>query len=142
MRVASACVILVVLSIAAYATWAQQTRAPGSSAGQAVAAGPAPTTGQSPAIAPAARTAAPAPAPTLAAAPPPVAPIPTCNNPDALGLSRVVEIDTTNGPGFGYEHFKMHDFLRQGEVVLTFDDGPWPNRTPAVLKALADHCLK
>jgi len=144
MRVASACVILVVLSIAAYATWAQQIRAPSSATTtQAVAAGPAPTTGQSPAIAPAARAATQAPAPTMAAAPPPpVAPLPTCNNPDALGLTRVVEIDTTNGPGFGYEHFKMHDFLRQGEVVLTFDDGPWPGHTPAVLKALADQCIK
>jgi hypothetical protein len=47
-------------------------------------------------------------------------------NPDALGISRVVEIDTTGGPGFGFEHFKTHDFLREGEVVLTFDDGPWP----------------
>ena len=26
--------------------------------------------------------------------------------------------------------------------VLTFDDGPWPQNTPAALKALADECLK
>jgi len=26
--------------------------------------------------------------------------------------------------------------------VLTFDDGPWPNNTHAVLKALADQCVK
>jgi peptidoglycan/xylan/chitin deacetylase (PgdA/CDA1 family) len=26
--------------------------------------------------------------------------------------------------------------------VLTFDDGPWPNNTPAVLAALARHCIK
>ena len=37
---------------------------------------------------------------------------PTCRNPDALGVSRIVEIDTTGGPGFGFEHFKQHDFLR------------------------------
>jgi peptidoglycan/xylan/chitin deacetylase (PgdA/CDA1 family) len=61
-------------------------------------------------------------------------------NPNALGVSRIVEIDTTGGPGFGFEHFKQHDFLDQGEVVLTFDDGPWPHRTPAVLHALAAHC--
>ncbi|MEA2935345.1 MAG: hypothetical protein QOD74_1991 [Variibacter sp.] len=68
---------------------------------------------------------------------------PVCpGNPDALGVSRVVEIDTTGGPGFGFEHFKIHNFLRQNEVVLTFDDGPWPNSTPAVLKALADQCVK
>ena len=63
-------------------------------------------------------------------------------NPDALGISRTVQIDTTGGPGFGFEHFKMHDFLNPGEVVLTFDDGPWPGNTPAVLAALAHHCLK
>jgi peptidoglycan/xylan/chitin deacetylase (PgdA/CDA1 family) len=64
----------------------------------------------------------------------------TCKNPAALGTSRVVEIDTTGGPGFGFEHFKQHDFLRDKEVVLTFDDGPWPTTT-AVLKALADDCV-
>jgi peptidoglycan-N-acetylglucosamine deacetylase len=53
-----------------------------------------------------------------------------------------VEIDTTGGPGFGFEHFKQYDFLRDKEVVLTFDDGPWPGNTPAVLKALAGECLK
>jgi peptidoglycan/xylan/chitin deacetylase (PgdA/CDA1 family) len=66
----------------------------------------------------------------------------TCANPDALGVSRVVEIDTTGGPGFGFEHFKQLDFLADKEVVLTFDDGPWPGNTPAVLKALADECTK
>jgi peptidoglycan/xylan/chitin deacetylase (PgdA/CDA1 family) len=43
-------------------------------------------------------------------------------------------IDTTGGPGFGFEHFKQLDFLRDKEVVLTFDDGPWPVNTPSVLK--------
>jgi peptidoglycan/xylan/chitin deacetylase (PgdA/CDA1 family) len=51
-----------------------------------------------------------------------------------MGLSPVVEIDTIGGPGFGFEHFKQYDFLRDKEVVLTFDDGPWPENTPAVLK--------
>ena len=63
-----------------------------------------------------------------------------CANPNALGIGRVVEIDTTGGPGFGFEHFKQLDFLSEKEVVLTFDDGPWPVNTPAVLKALADEC--
>ena len=82
------------------------------------------------------------PAPTATPAPS-AAPTPaksTCANPDALGISRVVQIDTTGGPGFGFEHFKQLDFLRDKEVVLTFDDGPWPGNTPAVLKALADQC--
>jgi peptidoglycan/xylan/chitin deacetylase (PgdA/CDA1 family) len=65
----------------------------------------------------------------------------TCSNPNAIGVTRVVEIDTTGGPGFGFEHFKQLDFLRDHEVVLTFDDGPWPT-TPAVLKALAAECVK
>ena len=78
-----------------------------------------------------------------AAAPSPVrSAAPTCANPDALGVARVVEIDTKGGPGFGFEHFKMHDFLRNNEVVLTFDDGPWQTTTPAVLKALADQCVR
>src|ERR1022692_1008468 len=65
-----------------------------------------------------------------------------CGNADALGVSRVVEIDTTGGPGFGFEHFKAYDFLREHEIVLTFDDGPWPGNTERVLKALADQCSK
>jgi peptidoglycan/xylan/chitin deacetylase (PgdA/CDA1 family) len=65
-----------------------------------------------------------------------------CGNADALGVSRMVEIDTAGGPGFGFEHFKAYDFLRENEVVLTFDDGPWPGNTSAVLKALADQCTK
>ena len=77
------------------------------------------------------------PAPPLPAAQPARA---ACNNPNALGVARTVEIDTTGGPGFGFEHFKQLDFLRDKEVVLTFDDGPWPLNTPAVLKALADEC--
>lgn len=89
----------------------------------------------------------PAPAPQAAAAPAPAATPPaasktSCANPDALGVARVVQIDTSGGPGFGFEHFKQLDFLRDKEVVLTFDDGPWPNNTPAVLKALADECTK
>ena len=75
---------------------------------------------------------------------PPLPPQPkfACANPDALGVSRVVEIDTTGGPGFGFAHFKQLDFLADKEIVLTFDDGPWPVNTPSVLKALADECTK
>ena len=65
-----------------------------------------------------------APAPSAAPSPPAAKAIPACGNPDAIGLSRVVEIDTTGGPAFGTEHFKQYDFLRDKEVVLTFDDGP------------------
>ena len=86
---------------------------------------------------------APAPAATPAPpAPPPVPAKPACANPNALGVSRVVAIDTTGGPGFGFEHFKQLDFLREKEVVLTFDDGPWPVNTPSVIKTLDDECTK
>jgi peptidoglycan-N-acetylglucosamine deacetylase len=92
---------------------------------------------------------APAPAPAPSAVPPPPPPhaaapaAASCpGNPNALGVARTVEIDTTGGPGFGFEHFKSHDFLREGEVVLTFDDGPWPKNTLAVLNALNAHCTK
>ena len=68
---------------------------------------------------------------------------PACaTNQNTLGVSRVVEIDTAGGPGFGSEQFKTYDFLQPGEIVLTFDDGPWPGNTPAVLKALRDQCTK
>src|SRR5690349_39237 len=73
--------------------------------------------------------------------PAPVAAKSLCSNPDALGVSRTVVIDTTGGPGFGFLQYKQFDFLTDKEVVLTFDDGPWPT-TPAVLKALADECTK
>jgi peptidoglycan/xylan/chitin deacetylase (PgdA/CDA1 family) len=80
--------------------------------------------------------------PPVPPAPAPVQQKPACANPNALGVSRVVVIDTAGGPGFGFEQFKQFDFLTDKEVVLTFDDGPWPGNTPAVLKALDDECVK
>ena len=68
--------------------------------------------------------------------------IPPCDKAGGMGLERVVEIDTTGGPAFGMEHFKQYDFLREHEVVLTFDDGPWPENTAMVIKALTDQCAK
>lgn len=65
-----------------------------------------------------------------------------CPKAGTLGVSRTVEIDTTGGPGFGMEHYKAYDFLQDKEVVLTFDDGPQKYSTEAVLKALADECVK
>src|SRR6476619_3715387 len=105
-----------------------------------VAPAPALVPGGAPALAPApgltpnrASAAAPAAGGAKSAA--------KCDIPNALGVSRTVEIDTTGGPGFGFEHFRQLDFLRDKEVVLTFDDGPWVT-TPAVLKALAAECVK
>jgi peptidoglycan-N-acetylglucosamine deacetylase len=109
----------------------------------APAESPAPAASAAPIVLAQAGPAAPPPSTTAAAPPPAATATSSCpGNPNALGVSRVVEIDTTGGPGFGFEHFKTYDFLREGEVVLTFDDGPWPKNTPAVLAALAAHCTK
>ena len=59
----------------------------------------------------------------------------------ALGTSRTAEIDTTQGPLFGFQ-YKDQSFLADGEVVLTFDDGPLRAYTVPVLEALAAHCTK
>jgi len=121
MRIAAALILAGAISLGAPgAAWSQAAATKGAVAPQAAPAAPA--------------LAVPAPA---------AAPVPAkaaCANPDALGIARVVEIDTTGGPGFGFEHFKQLDFLRDKEVVLTFDDGPWPVNTPSVLKSLADQC--
>lgn len=58
-----------------------------------------------------------------------------------LGVSRTIEVDTTGGPWIGAPHGDPN-FLAPGEVVLTFDDGPSPKNTRAILAALAKECTK
>ena len=62
----------------------------------------------------------------------------------ALGLERVIEIDASGGPLFGTLTKQRYepDFLRDKEVVLTFDDGPSPWVTPKILDELDRHCTK
>jgi peptidoglycan/xylan/chitin deacetylase (PgdA/CDA1 family) len=67
---------------------------------------------------------------------------PVCANPNALGVARTAEIDTTGGPGFGFEQYKAYDFLEDKEIILTFDDGPQVHTTKAILDALQHHCTK
>lgn len=69
---------------------------------------------------------------------------PECaNRTDVLGVSRVVEIDTANGPHFGEQYQGVEDdFLNFGEVVITFDDGPSRRNTLTVLDALDEQCTK
>jgi peptidoglycan-N-acetylglucosamine deacetylase len=64
-----------------------------------------------------------------------------CPRPEALGVSRVLEIDPIGGPWFGAPHGDR-ELLAPGEVVLTFDDGPAPNSTRPILAALAAQCTK
>src|SRR5690242_18602273 len=58
------------------------------------------------------------------------------NNPDALGTSRVLTVDPAATPAVGRKQFPVTLPLEPKEVVLTFDDGPWPGTTDAVLAAL------
>ena len=66
-----------------------------------------------------------------------------CKNPDALGVSRIQVVDTAAGPIFGDIQYKhAESFLAEKEVVLTFDDGPFPVTTAEILAALAEQCTK
>lgn len=67
---------------------------------------------------------------------------PACENPDAIGLAKTLEIDTAGGPGFGLAQYKVHDFLQPKEIVLTFDDGPQITTTKKILDTLDEHCTK
>jgi len=62
--------------------------------------------------------------------------------PAALGTSRVLAVDAASTPRVGRKHFAATLSLQPKEVVLTFDDGPWPGTTPAVLAALRSECVK
>src|SRR5271165_7440735 len=61
--------------------------------------------------------------------------------PDKLGTSRVVEVGTQGGLEVGLKSYPRTIPLADHEVILTFDDGPAAT-TPAILKALADQCVR
>lgn len=61
--------------------------------------------------------------------------------PDALGTSRTLALPRAAGAWGTVQHAPLPG-LAPREVVLTFDDGPRPESTPLVLKALADQCVK
>lgn len=65
---------------------------------------------------------------------------PSCSS-ETLGVSRTIEIDTQGGPTFG-QQYHSETLLGSGEVVLTFDDGPFPIYTQAILDALKEECAK
>jgi peptidoglycan/xylan/chitin deacetylase (PgdA/CDA1 family) len=64
-----------------------------------------------------------------------------CPAKDALGTSRVLAVDAATTPRVGLKSFPDTLPLEDHEVVLTFDDGPWPPTTPKVLAALARECV-
>ena len=65
-----------------------------------------------------------------------------CPRQDALGTSRILKLDAATYPRFGLKSFPQTLPLEDHEVVLTFDDGPWPATTPLVLAALARECVR
>src|SRR5580693_10739460 len=65
-----------------------------------------------------------------------------CPRKDTLGTSRILAVDAVSFPRVGLKSFPQTLPLRDHEVVLTFDDGPWPPTTPKILAALADQCVR
>lgn len=63
-------------------------------------------------------------------------------SPDKLGVARTLALSTKGGFAVGLESYPQSLDLADHEVVLTFDDGPSPKTTPAVLAALAHECVK
>ncbi|HJV64017.1 MAG TPA: polysaccharide deacetylase family protein [Albitalea sp.] len=59
---------------------------------------------------------------------------------DALGTARVLELAHEYAAYGRVQHAGLP--LAPGEVVLTFDDGPRPESTPLVLKALEAECVR
>lgn len=69
----------------------------------------------------------------------------SCDTPGAgLGVSRIIEIDASNGPLYGSisKYKKEDDILERKEVVLTFDDGPMSWVTKSILDTLDRFCTK
>lgn len=65
-----------------------------------------------------------------------------CPRKDALGTSRVMTVDPQAFPRVGLKSFPQSLPLADKEVVLTFDDGPFPATTTKVLAALASECVQ
>jgi peptidoglycan/xylan/chitin deacetylase (PgdA/CDA1 family) len=63
-------------------------------------------------------------------------------HPDAIGTSRILAIDPADYPRLGTMQYSQTLPLNDHEVVLTFDDGPLPPYSTAVLNALAAQCVK
>lgn len=62
--------------------------------------------------------------------------------PGAIGVQRVIEIDSKGGPRFGHQQYPGPELLADREVVLTFDDGPHKIYTKPILDVLDANCTK
>ena len=65
-----------------------------------------------------------------------------CPRKDALGTSRDLTVDPAKTPRVGLKSFPQTLPLEDREVVLTFDDGPWPSTDRKILAALAQECVR
>jgi peptidoglycan/xylan/chitin deacetylase (PgdA/CDA1 family) len=65
-----------------------------------------------------------------------------CANPDALGVSRVLEVDPAALPKIGTMSYHDSLPLNDHEIVITFDDGPIPKHTESILETMAAQCVK
>lgn len=65
-----------------------------------------------------------------------------CPRAGALGTSRILAVDPATTPRVGLKSFPQTLALADREIVLTFDDGPWPATTSQVLAALARECVR
>jgi peptidoglycan/xylan/chitin deacetylase (PgdA/CDA1 family) len=80
---------------------------------------------------------------TLLALPPSQAAAADCpGNPAALGTERVLIVDPAQTAPVGRKQFPRTLPLAPKEIVLTFDDGPWPGTTDRVLDALKHECVR
>jgi peptidoglycan/xylan/chitin deacetylase (PgdA/CDA1 family) len=64
-----------------------------------------------------------------------------CADKKALGTFRTLPVGVGDTPRVGLKSFPTTLPLADKEVVLTFDDGPFPPTTRRVLAALADQCV-
>ena len=68
---------------------------------------------------------------------------PACpGKPDALGVSRELVVSPSQYFRLGRMQYRQTLPLNDGEVVLTFDDGPLPPYSDRVLDILAKECVK
>src|SRR5689334_9780285 len=65
-----------------------------------------------------------------------------CPRADALGVSRTLVVDAKEHPLIGSMQYRETLPLNDGEVVLTFDDGPLPKYSYQILDILAAQCVK
>jgi peptidoglycan/xylan/chitin deacetylase (PgdA/CDA1 family) len=65
-----------------------------------------------------------------------------CPRKDALGTSRFLTVDAAATPRVGLKSFPQTLPLEDHEVVLTFDDGPWPATDRKILATLAQECVR